>query len=88
MKNIFLVLSFVLMFCAGCQKNNSFVGKEYKLQNTENDAVITIAFSNNDNKFFGKAINNFFGNYDVKNNQIKFNYVGSTMMMVIIIHYI
>ena len=41
---------------------------------------ITISFDANDNKFYGKAINNYFGTYKTNKENITLNLAGSTMM--------
>lgn len=81
MKKIVAVF-FSFLFVVGClAKNETFKGKEYQLQNAENKAEISLAFSAKENRFFGKAVNNYFGSYTLEGNNITFGPAGSTMMM-------
>lgn len=77
-----LSLMLALVVVVGCAaKDNSFKGKEYKLTDAENGAEITLGFSATENRYFGKAVNNYFGMYTLEGNQITFGPAGSTMMM-------
>ena len=79
MKKIFLnlILMLALIGCAVASSTASIKGKEYTLNNTD----ITLIFDKNDNKFYGKAVNNYFGVYTQKGSNIKLELQGSTMMM-------
>lgn len=80
--NKFLSIALALLVVVGCAaKAESFKGKEYKMANAENDAVITLGFSADENRFFGKIVNNYFGTYTLDGNNISFGPTGSTMMM-------
>ena len=72
--NLGLMLS--LMGCVATSVP-SIKGKEFSL----NDANITLAFDKNENKFYGKAVNNYFGVYSLNGENIKLELQGSTMMM-------
>ncbi len=78
MKKIWALL--MVMFLAACSKP-TFKGYEYVLSPTADNMAITLAFSEKDNRFYGKAVNNYFGTYEATGNQIKLNQVGATMMM-------
>ena len=71
------------IFLAACtsQSADSFVGKEYKLQNAPDNAEITIGFAAKETRFFGvAAINNYFGSYQLNGGKITLEPAGSTMM--------
>ena len=78
MKKMLLNLSLMLSL-AGCTATStpSIKGNEYSL----NNANITLAFDKNENKFYGKAVNNYFGVYTLNGANIKLELQGSTMMM-------
>lgn len=74
------ILSFIFLFlCGGCQNAlYDLKGNEYQLVNSP----IRLAFSKNDNRFYGQAVNNYFGSYSLTpDNGITFSTVGTTMMM-------
>lgn len=80
--NKLLSVVLALMVVVGCAaKSESFKGKEYKLSDAENGAAITLGFSADENRFFGKIVNNYFGTYTLEGNNISFGPAGSTMMM-------
>ena len=59
----------------------SVKGVEYVLMNTPNDATITLTFSGEDNRYFGKVLNNYFGSYEMQNNgSLHLSGAASTMM--------
>ena len=78
MKKMLLNLSLMLSL-AGCTATStpSIKGNEFSL----NNANITLAFDKNENKFYGKAVNNYFGVYTLNGANIKLELQGSTMMM-------
>lgn len=56
-------------------------GVEYVLANTPNNATATITFSDKDNRYFGKVLNNYFGTYDMKEDgNLTLSGAASTMM--------
>ena len=66
---------------AACSaQDNSFKGKEYKMSDTANNAEITLAFAQDENRYFGKVVNNYFGQYETEGNTLKFGPAGATMM--------
>ena len=71
---------FAIVFCLfGCseQSTPNLRGKTFTLNNSN----ITLSFDIRESKFYGKALNNYFGNYKLDKNQITFELVGTTMMM-------
>ena len=71
---MFFIL-FVLL--AGCkEKELTPVGQEYRLADSE--IPITLGF-NPDGRFYGKAINDYWGQYHIYNNVISFSSITSTM---------
>ena len=74
MKYLFLLLFAVL---AGCkEKSVTPVGQEYSLANS--NIPITLGF-NPDGRFYGKAINNYWGHYHIRDNVISFSGITNTM---------
>lgn len=73
----------VLLSLGACssESEQSFKGKEYKLLQAQNGANITIGFAPQENRYFGKVVNNYFGAYELDGDKIKFGPAGSTMMM-------
>jgi heat shock protein HslJ len=81
MKKILSILT-SLLFLTACQKEvPSIRGNEYILTETPENVEITLAFAPNENRFFGKAVNRYFGTYQIDGNQLILGAVGSTMMM-------
>ena len=76
MKYLFALISVFLSF-SGCYAE-SFTGQTYQLTNAP--MPVTLAFDAEGNRYHGRALNNYFGTYDVNGQQIKFNLGGSTMM--------
>lgn len=64
-----------------CGKPASIKGNEYQLLNAPNNAEITIAFSDTENKYFGRVMNRYFGSYEMKGHNLTFGPTASTMMM-------
>ena len=63
----------------GCQeKNPTPVGQEFQLVDSEVPMSVTLGF-NPDGRFYGKAVNNYWGKYHIYNNTISFSGVTSTM---------
>ena len=62
-------------------KTPSIKGIEYVLADTPNDAVVTLTFSGEDNRYFGKVLNNYFGSYEMQDNgNLILSGAASTMM--------
>lgn len=81
MKKLALALAAFILIAGCSSKQESFKGKEYQLLQPQNGAEVTLGFDAKDPRFFGKVVNNFFGNYQVDGKKIKFGPAGSTMMM-------
>ena len=80
MHKIICVLLYLLIM--GCDSaGGSFKGKEFILINAYPDSEITIGFAENENRFFGKAVNRYFGTYAADNGRMTLGQVGSTLMM-------
>ncbi len=81
MKNIIMTL-FLIISLTACFKEElpSLNGKNFTLENNKD---VTLGFADNENKMYGKYINNYFGTYKINNEDstIKFEPIGSTMMM-------
>ena len=74
MRYLFLMF-FILL--TGCKENNlSPAGQEYTLTNSE--IPITLGF-NPDGRFYGKAVNEYWGQYHIHDNVISFSGITSTM---------
>ncbi len=80
--NKLLAVAFTLMLVAACSKEPASInGKEYKLVNTPDNAVVTIAFEETGDKFSGQApVNRYFGSYVIEGEAFTFGPAGSTMM--------
>ncbi len=78
MKKVLFNLALMLSLM-GCNANStpSLKGKEFTLDSSK----ITLSFDSKENKFYGKAVNNYFGVYTQDKNNIKLELQGSTMMM-------
>lgn len=75
------LLGMIMLVSCTAQTADSFVGKEYKLQNAPDNAEITIGFDAKENRFFGvAAINNYFGSYMLNADKLTLEPAGSTMM--------
>ncbi len=80
MKKI-LVGAFMLMTVVACKPKATIQGNEYLLNGTPDDVEITLSFAPVENRFFGKAVNRYFGSYTIEGDRLKLGAVGSTMMM-------
>lgn len=81
MKKILSIITAVLLLI-GCQKKEPTIrGNEYILINTPDNVEITLAFAPNENRFFGKAVNRYFGTYKIDGQRLILGAIGSTMMM-------
>ena len=69
-----------LMLLSGCkEKELTPVGKDYYLIQPESQMTITLKLDV-DGRFYGKAINNYFGIYQINEKEISLNLQGQTMM--------
>ncbi len=78
MKKLWMML--VVMCLSACGQT-TFKGNSYVLSSSVDKMPITLVFSEKENRFFGKAVNNYFGTYETSGNQLTLSQVGSTMMM-------
>ncbi len=78
-KLLSLMIAFVLTAACSAQEN-SFKGKEYKMNDAANQAEITLGFDAKESRFFGRVVNNYFGKYEMDGTTIKFGPAASTMM--------
>ncbi len=78
MKKLFLLSSIVLLGACG-EKNANLRGNAY--QYTLNNVPIIIAFDKNENRYFGKVVNNYFGTYTQNGGELTLHLGGSTMMI-------
>ena len=77
-----IIFALLMLFTLNaCSSEQSFKGKEYQMLQAPSNATIKIGFSEDENRYFGKVVNNYFGMYEVEGNEIKFGPAGSTMMM-------
>ncbi len=77
-----LSLFAALFMLSGCfeTSENTFKGKEYRLVSSPENMEITIGFAADENRFFGKALNNYMGSYQTDGNELVFSQAASTMM--------
>ncbi|MGO2117327.1 MAG: META domain-containing protein [Fusobacterium sp.] len=83
MKKILLsiILGLSLIGCSSLRTvpNEKLLGKSYVLSQTSKDYKISINFA--EENFFGySGVNNYFGNYTVTGNNLKFGAIASTLM--------
>ena len=75
MKKAFILL----LFLSACKPEPTLKGQEFILR--QPDLEITLSFDAHENRYFGKAVNNYFGTYQMNGNTISFGPTASTMMM-------
>lgn len=78
MKKIICILG--LFLCACAPKAETPVGKNFVLIQPAQPMPITLTLDA-DGRFYGKAVNNYFGVYQINDNQIQMDLQGQTMMM-------
>lgn len=78
MKNIWAAILCALVI--GCAPKGELKGHDYILLDAPQGMEITLGFDGEGGKFYGRAVNNYFGSYTLDANKIKFSMVGSTMM--------
>lgn len=78
MKKFICILG--LFLCACAPKAETPVGKNFVLIQPAQPMPITLTLDA-DGRFYGKAVNNYFGVYQINNNQIQMDLQGQTMMM-------
>ena len=74
----FLILVLFVLFTGCKEKELTPVGQEYQLIDSETPMSITLGF-NPDGRFYGKAINSYWGQYHIRDNIISFSGITSTM---------
>jgi len=78
MKKILSALFMAALLSACTSKNTpSLSGKSFALSS---DTNYTLSFDAKENKFFGKALNNYFGTYKIKDGHLTLTLAGMTMM--------
>lgn len=77
MKKLLSALIAALALTACNETEETIVGKTYTLLP---EKAITITFDAKENRFYGKAVNNYFGEYKLDKNNITLMLQGSTMM--------
>lgn len=78
MKKFICILG--LFLCACAPKAETPVGKNFVLIQPTQPMPITLTLDA-DGRFYGKAVNNYFGVYQINENQIQMDLQGQTMMM-------
>ena len=84
----FLIAILMCLTVLGCKERTivqkpitTIKGVEYVLTNTPNDAIVTLTFSGDDNRYFGKVLNNYFGSYEMQDDgNLILSGAASTMM--------
>ena len=79
MKKHLLALILSTVALTGCHQP-SIKGNVYTLSTSPQGMPITLAFDNVENKYYGKALNNYFGTYEINGNKITLNAGGMTQM--------
>lgn len=78
MKHLIL---FLLCCClSACQKTPAVDSQAYTMT-TPSGLEISLRFDPQEDRYFGKAVNNYFGTYQTEGTTITFGPTGSTMMM-------
>lgn len=75
MKKAFILL----LLLTACKPEPTLKGQEFILR--QPDLEITLSFDAHEDRYFGKAVNNYFGTYQINGNRISFGATASTMMM-------
>ena len=76
MKKLFLGL--FLLFLSACRTDPTLEGHTYILQ--DSSLTITLSFDTHGHRYFGQAVNKYFGTYTTNQNQIHFSTPQSTML--------
>ncbi len=71
-----ILIAFTMVACGNTE---TLSNKTYVLQNSEHE--ITLGFDTNEQRYFGGAVNRFFGKYEMDGNKLTLLPGGSTMMM-------
>ncbi len=82
MKKIVCTLAATLLLVACNQEDSATIrGNTYALSDTPEGMEIILSFAPNEDRFFGQAVNRYFGTYKIEGNKLILGPVGSTMMM-------
>ncbi len=70
------------LMLAACSKDPAaeIKGNDYVLLNAPEGMEISLSFDAEAPKFYGQAVNRYFGGYEINGGKIKFSAIGSTMM--------
>ncbi len=80
------VLCILFILLNGCkEKEFTPVGKTYRLIQSEQPVEISLTFDQ-DGRFYGKAVNNYFGVYQINGSEINLNLQGQTMTVGTSVH--
>ena len=73
---------FLGLMLAACSKDpaSQIKGNDYILLDAPEGMEISLSFDAEAPKFYGQAVNRYFGNYELNGDKIKFSAIGSTMM--------
>ncbi len=73
---------FLGLMLFACSKDSALPikGNDYVLLDAPEGMEISLSFDAEAPKFYGHAVNRYFGNYELNDNRIKFSAIGSTMM--------
>ena len=71
---------FLFLFLVACKPEVSVRGREYTMI-TESGLTITLGFDMHTDRYFGKAVNRYFGKYQASRNKMMFTPPASTMKM-------
>ena len=75
------VLCILFILLNGCkEKEFTPVGKTYRLIQSEQPIEISLTFDQ-DGRFYGKAVNKYFGVYQINGSEINLNLQGQTMIV-------
>ncbi len=80
MKKIYILLLGLMITACNQNISDQIKGNDYVLQNTPEGMEISLSFDAQEPKFYGQAVNRYFGNYELNDHTIKFSAIGSTMM--------
>ena len=73
-------IALLFLFLMSCKPEVSVKGREYTMP-TEAGLTITLGFDAHTDRYFGKAVNRYFGKYQISHNKIMFTSPASTMKM-------
>ncbi|MBQ7413715.1 MAG: META domain-containing protein [Alphaproteobacteria bacterium] len=75
------LILFLLFYClTACRPEPDLTAQTYEMT-TPSGLVILLRFDPNENRYFGRAVNHYFGTYQLSDQALTFGPTGSTMMM-------